>query len=36
MVNQVMDFITQYDREVGEAIQADCCHTKACIYNALE
>ena len=23
MVNQVMDFITQYDREVGEAIQAE-------------
>ena len=24
MVNQVMDFITGYDREVGEAIQAEC------------
>ena len=24
MVNQVMDFITSYDKEVGEAIQAEC------------
>ena len=23
MVNQVMDFITQYDEEVGQAIQAE-------------
>ena len=24
MVNEVMDFITGYDKEVGEAIQAEC------------
>ena len=24
MVNTVMDFITSYDKEVGEAIQAEC------------
>lgn len=24
MVNTVMDFITGYDKEVGEAIQAEC------------
>ena len=24
MVNEVMEFITSYDREVGEAIEAEC------------
>ena len=29
MVNEVMDFITGYDKEVGEAIQAECARRDA-------